>query len=218
MKRILQQIVLILIGIALTVVVVIGVWPTKVVSHPPGELCNGAPTIAGLRRPAVVKKNGYELETLARIKLVGRVLQRRNFYDILSLEMFSFDREARVSPVSIMIGWDEMSDESVLEEFSFFIEGRESRWKPDDINQRLVVKPMVEDNTALIHLIPESPSIEKQFEELYIGTLVTIDGMVVKVSDTESPFQWGTDELSTEEAARDRIVLVKSISCKNGTI
>jgi hypothetical protein len=204
-KNIVQQILLFLLLIAIIVTLVIGLWPAEEVHQKPGILAKGAPKITRIHRDPI-RKNGYEFLPVGMFSFKGRVLQRQRYYYALGIDMFAFDKPAAVSPVDLLIGWNEMSDETTLEIFRFYLDGRKSAWKPDDINDRPKLEDLVELNTALVHVIPGSASIKAKLRNVYVGHIIECKGEIVKVQSTETAFSWGTAKLDESISKREYIV------------
>ena len=204
-KVIVQQVFLILLFVAIVVTLFIGLWPEKEVHQEPGVMAKGAPKVTRIRREPI-HGDGYEFLPVGSFSFTGRVLQKRKYYYILGLNMFSFDKAAAVSPVDYLIGWNEMSDETTLKIFRFYIDGREWSWKPDDINDRPKLKPMVEKNIAMMHVIPGGPAVEHTMGNVFVGSIIKCKGEVVKVSSTQTAYSWGTSKVEESRESKDYIV------------
>ncbi len=211
LKIILQQVVLALVLIAIIAIMVIGLWPEAEVHQNPGVLAKSAPVFSRAISNTPVFKGGYELQQVGTVRCIVRVLQKHKYYYIGGLNLFSFDREAAISSHDIVVGWKEMSDEDVLKDFRFYLQDREYSWKPADINDRLIVKNMVEMNTALFHLIPSAIDIEKRFEEIKVGNIIQLDGAIMKVTVKGSKYTWGERQFVTGGPMGKFVVYVNTI-------
>lgn len=209
-KSILQQVFLILLFIAIVITLVIGLWPSKVVNQQPGVLARGAPKVTTISKEGL-RKDGFVFDPVAHFSFKGRILERRNYYYILGMNMLSFDRAAAVSPVDFLIGWNEMSDEATLETFRFYIDGREWSWKPDDINDRPKYTKLVESNVAMVHVIPGNNAVDKKLDDIYVGHIVTMSGDIVKVSSTKTAYSWGTSKTEESVSSNEYIVMLDEL-------
>ena len=131
---------------------------------------------------------------------------------ILSASRSYFDREARVSPLSLTLGWESMSDNAVLEQLDIWQEGRSYKW---DAASLPIPKKEIEANSANVHLIPANDEIAEAFKRVRIGSLVTIEGMLVNVSDSTG-WKWLTSTQRTDIGhGSDEIIYVTSITEMN---
>ena len=209
-KNIVQQVVLGILFLAIVVTLFIGLWPEKVVHQEPGVLAKGAPVVLGMRREPI-SVEGFQFLPVGSFSFTGRILQKRKYYYVLGLNMFSFDKTAAVSPVDYLIGWNEMSDEETLKTFRFYIDGREWSWKPNDINDRPKYTKLVERNVGLMHVIPGSPGVELTMDDVYVGSIIRCKGEVVKVSSTETAYTWGTSKIEESRGHKDYIVYLTDL-------
>jgi hypothetical protein len=101
---------------------------------------------------------------------------------VLSRERYWLGSLAEVSPLDVAVGWGPMSDSAVLAQLDISQSGRFYFWRYDD-------EPPIEPNiiishSANWHLVPASDRVWKQLRSLRVGSIVTLEGMLV---DIETP-------------------------------
>jgi len=107
---------------------------------------------------------------------------------VLSAERYYFDRQASVSPLDLVLGWQEMSDESVLADIEISQSKRQYQWK---VKNNALSTNEITQNSGNMHLIPASEQIGLQFKEIRNGDLLYINGFLVDVK-TRSGWKWKT--------------------------
>src|SRR5438046_2836933 len=94
-----------LMGIALAFLVYF--YLHRSINYPAGVLIDSEPAqIAISDDQAPIEHGEYHLKPLARFSLDGRILHRK---------VYGYDREAKLVPVDLAVGWGPMSDQAVLD-------------------------------------------------------------------------------------------------------
>jgi len=167
----------------LLALIAIGVGIASLVSggaidRPPGVLAPGEPQQRLMERPAF-PLGDYQLTPLADYDIEARVL---------SVEKYSTDGGARLSPIDFAVGWGPMSDSAVLEHFRIKQGGRFFSIYPDeraiDLHTALL-------SAANMHLIPCSSDMRDEFKRVRPGNIVRLRGKLVSAAGPNN-FTWNS--------------------------
>jgi hypothetical protein len=79
-----------------------------------------------------------------------------------------------------------MSDSTVLAPFSF---SQSSRWYRYKTTEWTIPKSEVTRHSANMHLIPSSPEIDAELDEIVVGHIVTLSGSLVNV-EAKDGWKW----------------------------
>jgi len=155
-------------------------WSGSAVEHAPGELVADEPqqtSISGT--PPQFEKYGYTITALARFELTARVL---------GVEHYHFDREARLSPLDLALGWGPMSDSAVLSKIDISQGGRFYYWHVDAFP---IPRRAIETHSANMHMIPADAAIEKQLDDVRVGNMVSFKGYLVRAQAADG-WRWAS--------------------------
>jgi hypothetical protein len=158
------------------------------VARPPGILAAAEPLQRALDAPGSFEARGVTMIARARYTITARVLRRENY---------RLDGGADIAPVDLAVGWGPMSDSRVIDALEFSQMGRFFYWKPKRPDTLPIPVAMLVTNAAQMHLIPATPSLEKQMKKLRPGQLVTIDGYLVDVRGPGG-FAWNTSRTRSD--------------------
>jgi len=127
---------------------------------------------------------------------------------VLSVEHYSFGREAELSPEDLALGWGPMSDEAVLSKIDISQSNRFYFWH---VNEFPIPRREIETNSANMHMIPADSKIEKVLEGIKTGQRVKLSGYLVQV-DSSDGWHWKSS-LSREDTGNGscELVYVKSV-------
>jgi hypothetical protein len=155
-------------AIALCCVGVAGMLSGRPIDRPPGVLAPNEP-LQGPAREAPFAFGEYQITPLASYDVEARVL---------SVEPYSMDGGARLSPLDFAVGWGPMSDTAVLDHFRVTQGARFFTIYPDDeaIDLRTALR-----GSANMHLIPATSDVRDQLEGVRAGHVVRLKGHLVKV-------------------------------------
>lgn len=140
----------------------------RAIDRPPGVLVPDEPTQRLLQR-APFAYGEYELTPLADFDLEARVL---------SVEEYSMDGGAGVSPVDFALGWGPMSDSAVLAHFRIDQGARFFTIYPDEQAIDLQTAML---NASNMHLIPADGILEDRLKRVKPGNIVRLRGQLVSV-------------------------------------
>lgn len=112
---------------------------------------------------------------------------------VLAAEHYYFDRKAWLSPMDIVVGWGNLSDESIYQGIEFDQFDRSYSWT----NHTTLDNEEIRRSTANINIIPADNFVEDQLDNLKIGQVIHIRGSLVDVERTMH-WKWKTS-LSRED-------------------
>ncbi|SMO66793.1 hypothetical protein [Gracilimonas mengyeensis] len=168
--------------IVLCIMVIAGylVYINYPVSHGPGKVAKEAPKIESARWEKPFEFKGATLTPKKKIAAKVRVIKKEPYY---------FDDFTEFSPMDVLVGWNELSDERNLEFIYFSLQDRSYEVE--------LTRPPLEVSTIhresdLWHLIPSSSKIKDQIKEIRNGHVISISGMLVDI-DTSGEFNFTTD-------------------------
>jgi len=170
-------------------------WPEHVVKRTPGIIAAGEPKQENVITPKVWKFNGYDITKLARFKLRARVLAHTTYY---------IDRESDLAPIDLVLGWDEMSDSTVLDKLTFKQGGRWYSYFYKD--QPPLPVQLINNKSANMHIIPGDANVKRWVRKLNVGDIVTLEGFLVRAAG-EDGWVW-TSSLSRNDTGSGACELI----------
>lgn len=136
--------------------------------HGPGVIAPRLPRQINLRQKLPFRHNGYVITPLAMFDIEARVL---------SVTKYRFDKQAKLSPYDVALGWGPMSDERVLDALTITQSNRFYYWWG---RQLPIAGQIIAVNSANMHLIPGTRDIARQLRRLRKGHLASIKGFLVR--------------------------------------
>ncbi len=127
-------------------------------------------------------KDDYEILPLAIFDITARVL---------STERYWLDKEAKLAPVDLALGWGPMSDEKVLDELKI---SQRNRWLHWSSKKLPISQKEIMHNAANMHLIPANDEIYSKIKDTKAGNLVHFKGFLIKITDEDG--WWWQSSLS----------------------
>jgi len=175
-------------------------WSMRDIEHPAGILVPERPMQTDLVDSTPFSLDEFSLKPRARFQIRARVLSRENY---------RWGTGAALSPLDLALGWDVMSDQSVLDQIK--IEQR-SRWYytrydlPAPISDQAIIR-----NSSNMHMVPANSRVKAKLKKVRRGDVVQLNGYLVDV-DAESGWKWRTS-LSREDTGNGacEIVYVEDI-------
>ena len=171
---------LLIILLLLAIFVAWNQWQYRPLVHAPGVLVDFVPVQRELRQVNTFRFEDFTMTPRAEFDIQARVLSRETYF---------LDDESELSPIDLALGWNRMSDQSVIDQVRIRQSGRwyYTRYAlPPPIPEREIAI-----SSANMHMIPSSGSIEKELKSLRPGEVVRIQGLLVDV-DHASGWQWRT--------------------------
>ncbi len=145
----------------------------------PGVKVSEVPVQGPIKGIKAFAFRGYRIIPKAGFIVKGKVLSRENYYS---------DRNSEISPLDIALGWGRMSDEKVLDKIDISQGGRWYRWYTDNFP---IPRREIETCSANMHMIPSTPGIEKELQQIRKGDIVRITGMLVNVEGRNN-YRWNS--------------------------
>lgn len=158
----------------------LGAWQylgQRAVTAPPGVLAPHPPAQGALADAPQLSAAGHLIRPLATFSLQARVLAR---------EDYRFDRESRLAPTDLALGWGPMSDSSVLETLEIRQSGRWYSWRAERLP---LPRREIERNSANMHLIPADEAVADALAEVRPGMVVAVDGYLVE-AEGQDGWRW----------------------------
>jgi hypothetical protein len=118
----------------------------------------------------------YKLKPLARFSLDARILHRK---------IYGYDRESKLVPVDLAVGWGPMSDQAVLDRLKI-TQSMRFYWYEYQLPPPIAREQIVSHSTNL-HVIPATPAIATFCKSLRQGELVHLEGELVEATGPEIP-------------------------------
>jgi hypothetical protein len=148
-----------------------------VVTLGPGVKAPEAPIQKNLKQAPPIQMDEYQLAPQAEFHITAKVLSR---------EDYSLGREADLSPTDLALGWQNMSDEAVLEHIDIGQSGRWYRWYVEAFP---IPRKEIETQSANIHFIPADDWVASTLDSIKQGEIIQAEGFLVYVS-TEDGWRW----------------------------
>ncbi len=146
--------------------------------------------------------NNYVLTPLQSFEIEARVL---------SAEHYSFGREADLAPVDLALGWGAMSDEAVLSKIDISQSKRFYHWHVDAFP---IPREQIESNSANMHMIPATSTIEKTLKSVRAGQVVKLSGYLVEAK-AQDGWHWRSSLSRTDTGnGACELVYVKSLQIR----
>jgi hypothetical protein len=123
--------------------------------------------------------NNYKITPLATFKIKARVLNKKRY---------RFSRSSSLSPVDLVLGWGQLSDDRILQKISISQSDRFYFWSTKKFP---IPKEDIINNTANMHLIPTNPFIKRKILKARRGDVIIFRGYLVKVQASDG-WQWSS--------------------------
>ncbi len=178
------------------------VWTEIPIDRGPGVTAENNPVLSENKVNENIEFKEANLTTIKNVSGQVRVLERKRYF---------FDSMSSFSSTDILVGWGAMSDQRNLEFLHFGLSNR--NWKHKLTRLPLTVDE-IKAQSALWHLIPSTPEIKKKIHSLRKGHIITMEGLLVNVTDKDG-LRWETStELDDTKNPRNEIIWVTSFNVK----
>ncbi len=149
-------------------------YHNRPVTHGAGEIAPSEPIQSNSSADSI-QLNGFMLTALADYSIEARVLSR---------EDYSVGMASKLSPTDLALGWGPMSDEAILNKVDISQRHRWFYWHADKLP---ISQHEIEIHAANTHIIPADNIIRRQLNNIRVGQLVKIKGLLV---EAKSPDGW----------------------------
>lgn len=145
--------------------------------HLPGVIAQDAPRQHKPQSKTPFEFRGHTFIPLASFSIKARVLSKRHY---------RLDRESKLSPVDLALGWGSMSDAEVLKSFRI---SQSNRWYSYRTVRWPIPKDEVAQNSANMHMVPATLEIESLLKKTVRGDIVFIQGQLVEIQAADG-WRW----------------------------
>lgn len=119
----------------------------------------------------------YRITPLADFKIKAKILSKENY---------SLGQEADLSPVDLALGWQNMSDESVLKNINISQSGRWYRWHAQ---QFPIPRNEIETQSANMHMVPANDQVADTIANAKQGEIIELSGYLIR-ADADDGWHW----------------------------
>ncbi|MEY2491017.1 MAG: hypothetical protein QOC70_2959 [Verrucomicrobiota bacterium] len=147
----------------------------RAITYPVGILIQSEPAQITIGDgEAVIEHGQYHLKPLARFSLDGRILHRK---------VYGYDRESKLVPVDLAVGWGPMSDQAILDRLTIS-QSMRFYWYEYQLPPPIPLEQIISHSTNL-HVIPATPAIASFCKSVRQGDLVHLEGELVEATGPE---------------------------------
>lgn len=133
--------------------------------------------------------NDYLITPLADFSLQAKVLSREDYF---------LDRESDLAPTDLALGWQQMSDETVLSQIDISQTGRWYHWRVQDFP---IPRRAIETQSANMHMIPADEHVADMLDMVRPGQLISLQGQLVRV-EADDGWRWQSSLSRDDTGAR----------------
>jgi hypothetical protein len=145
------------------------------ISYPAGVLIRSEPRQIAISDASPPIEHGeYHLRPLARFSIDARILHRKNY---------GYDRQAKLVPVDLAVGWGPMSDQAVLDRIEIS-QSMRFYWYEYQLPPPIPKEQIISHSTNL-HVIPATTAVSSFCKSLRQGELVRLEGELVEATGPE---------------------------------
>lgn len=177
--------------------IAIAVWQCRAaetVTLGSGVKVDTAPIQTRINNADAFEFNDYLITPLADFTLQAKVLSKENYW---------LDRESDLAPTDLALGWQKMSDESVLENIAIRQSGRWYRWR---VEQFPIPRREIETQSANMHIVPADENVAAMLDRVKTGQIINIEGQLIKVTSDDG-WHWQSS-LSREDTGKGACELI----------
>ncbi len=149
-------------------------------------MASGVPQQRSIRSPVSRTVDEYTITEVAKFRIKAKVLAKEKYY---------IDRGADLSPIDLVLGWGNMSDESILEKIEISQSGRFYRWHVESFP---MPRREIETHSANMHLIPANDSVKSDINKIREGDIIEISGSLVNAISNDDGWQWKSSQTRTD--------------------
>lgn len=177
-------------------------WSIFPIQHGPGVIAPNKPRVSKLTFDKPFLFNSSTVVPIRKISGQVRVLEKKRYF---------FDNRSQYSPIDVLIGWNELSDERNLDFLHFSLHDRYFKMNysspPLPINN-------IYNQIQLWHLMPATEEIDTDIKGIREGNVISIEGFIVNIESKDS-FGWKS-ELSNpgEVHLKNTIVWINKIEVR----
>jgi len=160
--------------LAIVLAFVVYFFLQRPITYPAGVLIESEPAQFALAGAEPIEHGDYKLKPLARFSVDARILHRK---------VYRYDRESKLAPVDLALGWGAMSDQTVLDRLKIS-QSMRFYWYQYDLPPPIPKEQIISHSTN-VHVIPATPEVASFCKSLRRGELVHLEGELVEATGPE---------------------------------
>ncbi|WP_273151966.1 hypothetical protein [Methylophaga thiooxydans] len=173
------------------------VWQCRaaeIVTLGPGVKVDTAPVQTQINNAKSFDFNDFLITPLADFSLQAKVLSREDYW---------LDKESELAPTDLALGWQNMSDESVLSQIDIRQSGRWYRWR---VEQFPIPRRELETQSANMHIVPADDHVAAMLDLVKSGQIISLKGQLIKAQAIDG-WHWQSS-LSREDTGANACELI----------
>lgn len=174
------------------VLIAVLVWQCRAddaVSLGPGVKVTTKPSQTQLNSAKQFEHGDYLLTPLAEFALDAKVLSREDYF---------FDRESDLSPTDLALGWQQMSDETVLEKIEI---SQSARWYHWRVYEFPIPRRQIETQSANMHMVPANEQVATMLGRVRPGQIISLQGQLI-LAEGDDGWRWQSSLSRKDTGAR----------------
>jgi hypothetical protein len=144
-----------------------------------GVMVQDAPLQINIDSPQSWEKDGYTITPLAKFALQAKVLGK---------ESYSLGRESDLSEYDLNLGWQEFSDEQILDQFEIDQSNRWWHWKTKG-NYFPISEDRIYASASNMHIIAANENVESALTRVRKGNIVEMSGYLIE-AQAKDGWRW----------------------------
>lgn len=144
-------------------------WEQRPVKYGPGVMVNSEPRLETVNRAATIDTEEATLIPKYRIEGTIRVIAKKSYW---------FDNRRHISPTDLVLGWNRMSDDKLLNKLLITIDDRSyevQMAKPPSL------RGTIHEYVIMAHTIPATERIREKLATVRRGQFISFSGFIVDV-------------------------------------
>ncbi len=129
---------------------------------------------------------------------------------VMSVKHYPRGEGAAVMPTDLALAWGEMADPEKLERLSISQRNRFYFWKADQETLETLTRPLIETETANVHVVPGDETVRTTLREVRRGDSLYLEGWLVDIEGKERSWRSSRSRTDTGPGACE-IFLVKTL-------
>jgi len=191
-----------LLSVLLVVLGVIFYEMIRPVGQPPGILAPDPPAVtAPPEKAPVFERDGHVMTGLAQFKAKARVV---------SIERYGKDRQAKIAPLDIALGWGALSDTTTFKGVDV---GQTERRVVFESYDPKLPKEVVAAHLLNLHVIGADADMDKRLRDLRRGNIVEVEGWLVEVRGSDG-WRWNGEPRMASPEMPGSVLRVQSLDAK----
>lgn len=174
-------------------------WDQRPIKHGVGVIAPDAPVVERGFQLAEHNIKHYTLQPKYRLKTTARVLSNKRYW---------FDEKSEIAPVDLVLGWDDLSDERILDQVKTPISRRD--FKVDVIRPPLTFSE-IRSKLLYMHAIPSNDRVAEQLKGVKSGHVLSIRGYIVDVYDRSDVLWASSRNGNIAKLDNSQYVLIESL-------